>query len=68
MDKMKLSFPQKNIWLVEKFNEGTNINSIVGTIEIKNGFDTKKCNEAINEIIKNLSSDLQYYLKSESTF
>ncbi len=53
MDKMKLSFPQKNIWLVEKFNEGTNINSIVGTIEIKNGFDTKKCNEAINEIIKN---------------
>ena len=53
MDKMKLSFPQKNIWLVEKFNEGTNINSIVGTIEIKYGFDTKKCNEAINEVIKN---------------
>lgn len=52
-EKFRLTYPQENIWLVEKFNKGLPINSIVGTIEINEKFDAKICNEAINHVIKN---------------
>lgn len=53
MQKYRLTYPQKNILLVEKFNKGLPINSIVGTVEIYKDFDEKICNEAINSVIKN---------------
>lgn len=48
-----LTYPQKNIWLVEKFNGDLPINSIVGTVEIHKDFDSVLCVEAINNVIKN---------------
>lgn len=55
MDKelFNLTYPQKNIWLVEKYNGKSPINLIVGTIEIKDKFDEGLCKEAIEYVIKN---------------
>ncbi|MEG2348385.1 MAG: amino acid adenylation domain-containing protein [Clostridia bacterium] len=52
-NKYELTFPQKNIWLVDKVNQDTPINVIVGIINIKNGFNEKICDISINEFIKN---------------
>lgn len=48
-----LTYPQKNIWLVEKFNGELPINSIVGTVEINMDFDSTLCIDAVNSVIKN---------------
>ena len=48
-----LTYPQKNIWLVEKFNGELPINSIVGTVEINRDFDSTLCIDAVNNVIKN---------------
>lgn len=53
MQKYKLTYPQQNIWLVDKFSKKLPINSIVGTVEIEKNFDENVCNEAINYVIKN---------------
>lgn len=53
MQNLRLTYPQQNIWLVEKTNSNLPINSIVGTIEINEGFNEEICNEAINWVIKN---------------
>lgn len=53
MQLYNLTYPQKNIWLMEKYNGNTSLNYILGVVEIKNGFDYKKCNDAINDVIKN---------------
>ncbi len=53
MKKYNLTYPQKNIWLMDKFSEGTSINSVAGTIEISKDFDSTLCNRAINNVIKN---------------
>lgn len=53
MQLYNLTYPQKNIWLMEKYNGNTPLNYILGVVEIKNGFDYKKCNDAINDVIKN---------------
>ncbi|MDD3303554.1 MAG: amino acid adenylation domain-containing protein [Clostridia bacterium] len=61
-----LTYPQKNIWLMEKFHNNLPINSIVGTVEINKDFDEKKCNEAINSVIKNNDAMRLYVSKNES--
>lgn len=53
MQKYRLTYPQQNILLVEKFSRDLPINSIVGTVEIDKDFDAKVCNDAINNVIKN---------------
>ena len=53
MQKLRLTYPQQNILLLEKVNKNLPINSIVGTIEINEKFDEKICNDAINHVIKN---------------
>lgn len=54
MDKemFNLTYPQKNIWLVEETNEKLPINVISGAININSRIDKKICNDALNEIIK----------------
>lgn len=47
-----LTFPQKNIWLVDRVNHNTPINVIVGIINIKNGFREDVCDKAINKFIE----------------
>ena len=47
-----LTYPQKNIWLVEKYNGKSQINSIVGTIEIKDKFNVEICKNAINYVVR----------------
>lgn len=49
----ELTYPQKNIWLVEKFNGDLPINSIVGSVEIHKNFNALACIDAINHVIKN---------------
>ncbi len=51
-NKYELTYPQKNIWLVEKLNENTAINAITGIINIKENFDANICNLVINQVIK----------------
>lgn len=63
--EFNLTYPQKNIWLVEKLNGSTPINSIVGTIEIKNSFDETLCQEAIQEIIKN-NDAMRFQIKEQN--
>lgn len=54
MEKYGLTYPQKNIWLTEKFNDNNAVNNIVCSVEINEKFDEKLCNEAINyTILKN---------------
>lgn len=54
MEKMEygLTFPQKNIWLVENYNKGTALNVIAGSVKINRGFDEEKCEIAINKVIE----------------
>lgn len=49
----ELTFPQNNIWLVDRMYSNTNINVITGFINIKNDFNIDFCKEAINKIIEN---------------
>ena len=51
--KYILTFPQQNIWLMEKYNEGTAINSITGLINISKDFNSELCEKAINYVLKN---------------
>lgn len=54
MDNQKydLTFPQKNIWLADRFDQDTTINNITGMLTIKEGFNAKYCEVAINTVIK----------------
>ena len=51
-NKYGLTFPQKNIWLVENFFGKSPINTIVGIFEIKKEFDFKICEKAINKMVE----------------
>ena len=55
MDKelFNLTYPQKNIWLVEETNGKLPTNVITGMINIKSNIDEIICNDALNEVIKN---------------
>ena len=48
----ELTFPQKNIWLVESYNKGTALNIIAGSVKINKGFNEEKCEVAINKVIE----------------
>ncbi|MDD2627298.1 MAG: hypothetical protein PHR25_02885 [Clostridia bacterium] len=52
MKKYDLTFPQKNIYLIEKFFEKTSINNIVGVFEILEGFNEEICNKVINKMVE----------------
>ena len=62
-----LTYPQKNIWLVEKYNNNTAINSIVGTVEIKDVFDENICKNAINYVIKNNDAMRMKIIEEDTT-
>lgn len=52
MNKYSLTFPQKNIWLVEKFFGKSAINTIVGKFEVNKEFDYEICAKAINRMLE----------------
>lgn len=51
-NKYNLTYPQKNIWLVDKFYGDTPINTIAGTFDISKGFNIGSCEKAINKMIE----------------
>lgn len=55
-EKFDLTFPQKNIWLVDKLYNSSLVNLITGVINIKKQFNVEFCKRAINNIIKNNDS------------
>lgn len=52
-EMFNLTYPQKNIWLVEETNEKLPTNVIAGVINITSKIDEKICNDALNEVLKN---------------
>ncbi|MDD2376332.1 MAG: condensation domain-containing protein [Clostridia bacterium] len=52
-NKYNLTLPQKNIYMVEKFESGTPLNTIGGTINMKSNFDEIICNKILNKLIEN---------------
>lgn len=52
MNKYSLTFPQKNIWLVEQFFGKSAINTIVGKFKVNKGFDYDICSKAINKMLE----------------
>lgn len=67
--KYNLTFPENNIYMVEKFNNGTSINTIAGLFNIKANFDEKICNDIINNLIKsNDSLRIKIYESNNSTY
>lgn len=51
-NKYGLTYPQKNIWLVDKFYGNTAINVIAGIIEINKEFDINTCKKVLNLMVK----------------
>jgi len=51
-----LTNPQKNIWTMEQFYKGTNINNICGSVIIKQNIDLSLLNKSINLFIQNNKS------------
>lgn len=51
-EKNNLTFPQENIWILEKLNPNTNMNNIFGTFRINKKLDLKILNEVMNKIIE----------------
>ena len=57
MEKLyDLSNPQKNIWSIEQYYNGTNINNICAILMIKQDVDLEKLNQAVNIFVKNNKS------------
>ena len=52
MEKYELTFPQKNIWLVENFYESKLINIISGSLVIKKDFDISKAEQTVNKFVE----------------
>lgn len=52
MEKYELTFPQKNIWLVENFYDSKLINIISGSLVIKKEFDISKAEETVNKFVE----------------
>ena len=52
----ELTNPQKSIWMMEQFYNGTNINNICATVTINKDVDIKKLNKAINKFVQNNKS------------
>lgn len=52
MEKFDLTFPEKNIWLVENFYESKKINIISGSLVIKKDFDINLAEKTVNEYVR----------------
>ena len=52
MEKFKLTYPQRNIWLVENFYNSDQINIISGALEIKKDFDASIAKRAVNKFVE----------------
>ncbi|MBQ8044142.1 MAG: amino acid adenylation domain-containing protein [Clostridia bacterium] len=52
MEKYELTFPQKNIWLVENFYESKLINIISGSLIIKKDFEISKAEQTVNKFVE----------------
>ena len=52
----ELTNPQKSIWMMEQFYNGTNINNICATLTVNMDVDMKKWNKAINIFVQNNKS------------
>ncbi|MBR1883572.1 MAG: hypothetical protein IJ809_01270 [Clostridia bacterium] len=52
MEKRDLTFPQKNIYMVELINGDNALNTIAGVLKINDSFDSEICKKIINEVIK----------------
>ncbi len=52
MEKFELTFPQKNIWLVENFYESKLINIISGSLIIKKDFDLSRAEQTVNKFVE----------------
>lgn len=51
-NRCSLTFPQNNIYMVEKVESNSTINTIAGTLKITGEFDIVICNKIINNLIK----------------
>ena len=51
-NKYSLTFPQKNIWLVEEFFGKSPINTIVGIFNVNKEFNFGLCEKAINKMVE----------------
>lgn len=52
MEKYELTFPQRNIWLVENFYDSKMINIISGSLVIKKDFDILIAEQAVNKFVE----------------
>lgn len=52
MERYELTFPQKNIWLVENFYDSKLINIISGSLVIKKDFDISKAEQTVNKFVE----------------
>lgn len=52
MEQLNLTFPQKNIFLVDALNKDTSLNVIAGTFKISKNYDSEICKKIINEVIR----------------
>lgn len=68
-NKYDLTFPENNIYLVEKFSEDTTINTIAGLLKIESKFDEKICNEIVNKLIaSNDALRIKIYEENNSVY
>jgi len=52
MEKYELTFPQKNIWLVESFYDSKLVNIVSGSLVIKQAFDILKAEKTVNKFVE----------------
>lgn len=52
MEKYELTFPEKNIWLVENFFESKLVNIISGSLIIKKDFELSKAEKTVNRFVE----------------
>ena len=52
MEKKDLTFPQKNIYMVDILNGNNALNTIAGVLKIDENFDSNICRDIINELIR----------------
>lgn len=78
-NKYSLTFPQKNIWSVEKFFGKSPINTIVGIFKVNKEFDKDICEKAVNKmvelndalrikIVKKANEEVEQYVDKYSYF
>lgn len=51
-NKYSLTYPQKNIWMVEEFFGKSSMNTIVGLFRVNRGFNLDLCEKAVNKLVE----------------